>query len=93
MNSKLGTLISILLMLGGISLWSVSILGAELPTDGTSLALQTAGPADGREDNRSRAADANRDAVEDAVRRLREANRLELDIALVGRTSITVAGT
>ena len=84
MNSKLGTIVSTTLMLAGISLWSVSILAAEN--------VNSLPAAESQKDTRELAADANRAAANDAVTRIRAANRLDLDIELIGRTSVSIAG-
>jgi hypothetical protein len=47
--------------------------------------------ADTAELNRSRAESANTAAVEDAIEAVLADNKLELDIRLIGRTSVTIA--
>lgn len=84
MNSKLGTFVSTVLMLIVVMLWSVSILADD------NLSSETA--AESRSETRELAADANREAVDAAVDRIRETTRLDLDIELVGRTSVQIAG-
>ena len=84
MNSKLGTIVSTTLMLAGVAFWSVSILAAENPASLPATASL--------EDSRALAADANRAAADDAVVRINAANRLDLDIDLIGRTSLQIAG-
>ncbi len=84
MNSKLGTTISTLLMLAGITLWSVSVMAAD---DVTSLPAATS-----QNETRAVAENANRAAANDAALRIRAVTRLDLDIELVGRTSVRIAG-
>lgn len=84
MNSKLGTTVSTILMLAGIAFWSVSILAAENPASVVDKASQ--------QDTRVLAAEANREAANDAVIRIRASNRLDLDIDLIGLTSVQIAG-
>ena len=47
--------------------------------------------ADTAELNRNRAESANTAAVEDAIEAVLADNKLELDIRLIGRTSVTIA--
>jgi hypothetical protein len=82
MNSKFGLILSTVLMLGGISLWSVSILAAE----------GVAASSEAKLDARSSAADAHREAAVDAVKSIEADNKFDLDIELIGRTSIQIAG-
>ncbi|MEQ8208177.1 MAG: hypothetical protein RIA65_18530 [Woeseia sp.] len=84
MNSKLGTIVSTVLMLAGITLWSVSVLAADNVSSLSASASQ--------KDTRELAADANRAAANDAVIRIGAANRLDLDIELIGRTAVKIAG-
>ncbi len=84
MNSKLGTIVSTSLMLAGITLWSVSVLAADNVSSLPASAAQ--------KDTRELAADANRAAANDAVVRIGAANRLDLDIELIGRTAVSIAG-
>lgn len=84
MNSKLGTIVSTVLMLAGITLWSVSVLAADNVSSLPASASQ--------KDTRELAANANRAAANDAVVRIGAANRLDLDIELIGRTAVRIAG-
>lgn len=84
MNSKLGTFVSTALMLGGVMLWSVSVLADEIePAPQADLPQQ---------ETRVLAADAHREAVDLAVLRMRESARIDLDIELHVRTSVQVSG-
>lgn len=83
MNSKLGTLLSIVLMLVGIALFSASVLAAapvavEVVTTSTQTTTQLA-------------TIANEEAVREAARSIQALNKLDLDIRLVGPTSVQVA--
>ncbi len=82
MNSKLGTLLSIVLMLVGIALFSASVLAAapvavEVVTTRTQTTTQLA-------------TIANEEAVREAARSIQALNKLDLDIRLVGPTSVQV---
>lgn len=85
MNSKLGTLLSIVLMLAGIALFSVTVLAAEpvaVEVPAASAASATV----------QLAAIANEEAVREAALSIQTLNKLDLDIRLVGPTSVQVAG-
>lgn len=85
MNSKLGTLLSIVLMLVGIALFSVTVLAAEpvaVEVPAASAASATV----------QLAAIANEEAVREAALSIQTLNKLDLDIRLVGPTSVQVAG-
>lgn len=84
MNSKLGTTISTLLMLAGIAFWSVSVMAADEVTRQPAATSQN--------ETRALAEIANRAAANDASIRIRAVTRLDLDIELVGRTSVRIAG-
>jgi hypothetical protein len=81
MYSKLGTTISTILMLGFLALWSVSVLAAD-GVNAEHVSSDTAVEI---------AAAAHQEAAEDAIRATREEIRLDLDIQLIGRTSVQVA--
>ena len=84
MNSKLGTLLSIVLMLVGIALFSVSVLAAE------PVAVEV--PAASKDSTTALlGAIANEEAVREAARSIQMLNKLDLDIRLVGPTSVQVA--
>lgn len=84
MNSKLGTLLSIVLMLVGIALFSVTVLAAE--------SVATDVPTASADSTTARlAAIANEEAVREAARSIQTLNRLDLDIRLVVPTSVQVA--
>ena len=84
MNSKLGTILSIVLTLIVIALFSVSVLAAEpvlteAATDSTAnLTVRLA-------------AVANEEAVREAARSIQSDSKLDLDIRLVGPTSVQLA--
>ncbi|NOX71060.1 MAG: hypothetical protein GXP15_17915 [Gammaproteobacteria bacterium] len=84
MNSKLGTILSIVLTLIVIALFSVSVLAAEpvsteAATDSTAnLTMRLA-------------AVANEEAVREAARSIQSDSKLDLDIRLVGPTSVQLA--
>ena len=83
MNSKLGTLLSIVLMLVGIALFSASVLAAapvavEVVTTRTTTTTQLA-------------TIANEEAAREAARSIQALNKLGLDIRFVGPTSVQVA--
>jgi len=84
MNSKLGTILSIVLMLVGILLFSVSVLAAE--------PVPAAAPTVSAVSTTVRlAAIANEEAVREAARSIQSANKLDLNIRLVGPTSVQLA--
>ncbi len=83
MNSKLGSLLSIVLMLVGSALFAASVLAAEpvaVEVATTSTATTT-----------RLATIANEEAVREAARSIQALNKLDLDIRLVGPTSVKVA--
>lgn len=84
MNSKLGTLLSIVLMLVGIALFSMSVLAAE------PVAAEVPAASTGSTTARL-AAIANEEAVREAASSIQTLNKLDLDIRLVSPTSVQVA--
>lgn len=83
MNSKLGTLLSIVLMLVGIALFSASVLAAApVAVEVVTTSMQT---------TTQLATIANEEAVREAARSIQALNKLDLDIRLVGPTSVQVA--
>jgi hypothetical protein len=88
MNSKFSAIASLLLILVGIMIWSVSILAAD-----PHIQEDIAAAADSTASHHlvSSADTANQEAVKDAARSIREAIRLDLDIRLVGPTSVQLA--
>lgn len=81
MYSKLGTTISTILMLGFLALWSVSVLAAD-GGNAQDVSSDTAVEL---------AASAHEEAAKDAIRAAREEVKLDLDIQLIGRTSVQMA--
>lgn len=77
MNSRFGIFLSTVLMLASIALWSVTVLADDGSYAETAV----------RDKTRQSADDAHREAAADAVKRIREASKLDLDIELIGRTS------
>jgi hypothetical protein len=84
MNSKLGTVFSTILIIAGVMLFSVNALAAD--------SAVSESPETSQEQTRAQAESANRAAANDAVKRIRAANRLDLDIELIGRTEVRIAG-
>lgn len=84
MNSKLGTLLSIVLMLVVIALFSVSVLAAE-PVSAEAPAASAVSMSV------RLAAVANEEAVLEAARSIQSGSKLDLDIRLVGPTSVQLA--
>jgi len=84
MNSKLGTILSIVLMLVGILLFSVTVLAAEpvAAEAPATIAVNTTVRL---------AAIANEEAVREAARSIQTLSKLDLDIRLVGPTSVQTA--
>lgn len=83
MNSKLGSLLSIVLMLVGSALFAASVLAAEP----VAVEVATASTAT----TTRLATIANEEAVREAARSIQALNKLDLDIRLVGPTSVKVA--
>jgi len=81
MNSKFGTLLTTVLILIGITLWSVSVLAAD----------QDDAVAETRVETRQSAGNANREAALDAVSRIKASAKLNLDIELTDHISVLVA--
>lgn len=78
MNSKFGTFLTTVLILVGITLWSVSVLAAD--QDDTR--------AESRIEARQSADDAHREAARDAVGRIKASAKLSFDIGLTDRTAV-----
>lgn len=81
MNSKLGTFLTTVLILVGITLWSVSVLADDHVDTRTESRVEARQSAD----------DAHREAARDAVGRIKASAKLELDIGLTDRTSGLIA--
>lgn len=91
MNTKLGQLLSTLLIIGLALFWSVSILAAE-----NAAAEDTADAADAAESSVVIAADANEEAADAAVAAITretkiELDEIELDLPIVARSSVQIA--
>jgi TRAP-type C4-dicarboxylate transport system substrate-binding protein len=82
MNSRLGVFLTTVLMLGGIALWSVTVLADEQVEANSTV----------RAEARESAHNAHHEAAADAAKRIKASSKLDLDIELVGRTSTQVAG-
>ena len=75
-----------------IIVYSLFAASAALADDLDEVAAATAATtADTAELNRNLAASANTAAVEDAIEGVLAANKLDLDIRLIGRTSVKIA--
>ena len=86
MNSKLGTTLSTLIIIVGIVIWSATVLAAE------SVSRETAAKDTSIKDSAARlATSANEEAVREAARSIQARTKLDLDIRLVGPTSIRLA--
>ena len=85
MNTRTGQVLSILLIVGLTLFWSVSILGAEL-ADGERR-IET----DAAQTSVELATDATEEATDEAVESIANASKLDLDLSLIGRTSLQVA--
>ena len=71
---------------------SLFAASAAVADDETAVTTATAATtADTAELNRNLAASAHTAAVEDAIEGLLAANKLDLDIRVIGRTSVTIA--
>lgn len=87
MNTKIGQLVSTLLIIGLALFWSVSILAAD---------NVAAGPDDAAETSVAIAADATEEAVDAAVASIAKDNKIELDnieldLPMIDRSSLQVA--
>jgi hypothetical protein len=80
MNSKIAMFISLILMLGSITIWSVSELSAET----MSTEILATPPAEAVDTSTTGVARrANEEAANEAVRSIQSDNRLDLDIRLI----------
>lgn len=88
MNSKIAMFVSLSMMLGAIMLWSLST-----PAGQPVAAEPVYVPAviEGESTLARLAREANDLAVDDAIRSVHANNKLDLDIRLVGATSLQVA--
>ena len=84
MNNKFGTLLSVVVILFAIAIWSTSVLAAE--PDDVEAPDRTIDAATVR-----LAVSANEEAVREASRSIQKRNRLDLDIRLVAATSSPLA--
>ena len=86
MNSKSGTTLSTLIIIVGIAIGSASVLAAE-PVSPETAADDTSikGAATRLANN------ANEEAVREAARSIQTHNKLDLDIRLIGPTSVRLA--
>ena len=84
MNNKFGTLLSVVVILFAIAIWSTSVLASE--PDAVEVPARSIDAATVR-----LAVSANEEAVREASRSIRKRNRLDLDIRLVAPTSSPVA--
>jgi hypothetical protein len=71
--------------------WTVGLLLAGLLAGGTGVADDKIGAASG-EHAREQAREAVETAAREAARAVRDSNQLDLDIRLVGPTSVKIAG-
>jgi len=84
MNNRISVLFSALLMFAGVMFWSVSILA-----DDANVAEVGARPPASA--TLELAAAASAEAAADAAESIRGDNKLDLDIRLIGQTSVQVA--
>lgn len=81
MNSKFGTFLTTVLILVGITLWSVSVLADD----------HVDTRAESRVEARQSADDAHREAARDAVGRIKATAKMDFDIGLTDRNSVLIA--
>lgn len=81
MNSRFGTFLTTVLILLGITLWSVSVLADD----------HVDTRAESRVEARQSADDAHREAALDAVGRIKASTKVDLDIDLTDRTLVLAA--
>ena len=85
MNTRTGQILSILLIVGLTLFWSVSILGAEVAAGERRI------DTDAAQTSVELATDATEEAADEAVESIANASKLDLDLSLIGRTSLQVA--
>ncbi len=89
MNSKSGTTLSTLIIIVGIAIGSASVLAAE-PV--SLVSPETAADDTSIDGTATRLANsANEEAVREAARSIQTHNKLDLDIRLIGPTSVRLA--
>lgn len=81
MNSKFGTFLTTVLILVGITLWSVSVLADD----------HVDTRAESRVEARQSADDAHREAARHAVGRIKASAKVDFDLGLTDRTPVLVA--
>jgi len=84
MNNRIGIFFSTLLMVAGVMFWSVSILANDI----VGAEVSARAPA---EATLEIAAAAAAESAAEAAEAIRDVSKLDLDIRLIGQTSVQVA--
>jgi len=84
MNNRIGVVFSALLIVAGVMFWSVSILANDTP----EAEVGVRSPASATLEFAAVAAD---ESAAEAAESIRDVSKLDLDIRLIGQTSVQVA--